>query len=438
MDIRIGIVTSLLISVFFLWLTISSAASGYYSVEVDGKEIAVVSNDEYVQEIIDILVTEKEREIGKEVEVYNEVTVTKVNPTDEAVIGKEELHSRLSSVLKYKISGAVVRVDDVPLFAFDDVSTAKAFIEKLKEQYDVISGAKISFEEDVRVLEAKVWLDKVVTVAEAIAKVKDSADIPKHTIKEGDTLWDIAQANNISVDKLIRLNPELDPGYLQIGQELRLSDKEPLINVVCVFEEVLEERIEAPVEIRRNDKLAQGKSKIIQEGEEGLKRVTYRVVKRNGVENKRIVLSEEVVKEPVPRIVEKGTRVLVASRNFGGGRLAKPSAGVVTSPFGMRWGRMHTGVDFGAPHGSAVIAAEDGKVIRAGWHGGYGLCIDISHGNGMVTRYAHLSRINVKVGDQVQKRQVIGAVGNTGNSTGPHLHFEVIINGRPQNPMNYL
>ncbi|MCL0100281.1 peptidoglycan DD-metalloendopeptidase family protein [Peptococcaceae bacterium] len=438
LDIRIGIVTSLLISVFFLWLTISSAASGCYSVEVDGKEIAVVSNDEYVQEIIDILVTEKSKEIGKEVEVYNEVTVTKVNPTDEAVIGKEELHSRLSSVLKYKISGAVVRVDDVPLFAFDDVSTAKAFIEKLKEQYDVISGAKISFEEDVRVLEAKVWLDKVVTVAEAIAKVKDSADIPKHTIKEGDTLWDIAQANNISVDKLIKLNPELDPGYLQIGQELRLSDKEPLINVVCVFEEVLEERIEAPVEIRRNDKLAQGKSKIIQEGEEGLKRVTYRVVKRNGVENKRIVLSEEVVKEPVPRIVEKGTRVLVASRNFGGGRLAKPSAGVVTSPFGMRWGRMHTGVDFGAHYGSAVVAAEDGKVIRAGWFGGYGLCIDISHGNGMVTRYAHLSRINVKVGDQVQKRQVIGAVGNTGNSTGPHLHFEVIINGRPQNPMNYL
>ncbi|MCL0063474.1 peptidoglycan DD-metalloendopeptidase family protein [Peptococcaceae bacterium] len=438
LDIRIGIVTSLLISVFFLWLTISSAASGCYSVEVDGKEIAVVSNDEYVQEIIDILVTEKSKEIGKEVEVYNEVTVTKVNPTDEAVIGKEELHSRLSSVLKYKISGAVVRVDDVPLFAFDDVSTAKAFIEKLKEQYDVISGAKISFEEDVRVLEAKVWLDKVVTVAEAIAKVKDSADIPKHTIKEGDTLWDIAQANNISVNKLIKLNPELDPGYLQIGQELRLSDKEPLINVVCVFEEVLEERIEAPVEIRRNDKLAQGKSKIIQEGEEGLKRVTYRVVKRNGVENKRIVLSEEVVKEPVPRIVEKGTRVLVASRNFGGGRLAKPSAGVVTSPFGMRWGRMHTGVDFGAHYGSAVVAAEDGKVIRAGWFGGYGLCIDISHGNGMVTRYAHLSRINVKVGDQVQKRQVIGAVGNTGNSTGPHLHFEVIINGRPQNPMNYL
>ncbi|MCL0101301.1 M23 family metallopeptidase [Peptococcaceae bacterium] len=99
---------------------------------------------------------------------------------------------------------------------------------------------------------------------------------------------------------------------------------------------------------------------------------------------------------------------------------------------------MHTGVDFGAPYGSAVVAAEDGKVIRAGWHGGYGLCIDISHGNGMVTRYAHLSRIKVKVGDQVQKRQVIGAVGNTGNSTGPHLHFEVIINGRPQNPMNYL
>lgn len=115
-----------------------------------------------------------------------------------------------------------------------------------------------------------------------------------------------------------------------------------------------------------------------------------------------------------------------------------PVNGTVTSGFGMRWGRLHAGIDIAAPTGTPVRAAQSGQVIFAGSQGGYGNLILIAHGDGIVTAYAHLSSIGVSVGRFVDRGQTIGAVGSTGYSTGPHLHFEVRVNGRPVDPMGYL
>jgi murein DD-endopeptidase MepM/ murein hydrolase activator NlpD len=97
--------------------------------------------------------------------------------------------------------------------------------------------------------------------------------------------------------------------------------------------------------------------------------------------------------------------------------------------------KLHTGVDFGAPIGSPVVSAAAGEIFTAGWCGGYGRCIIILHGNGISTLYGHLSSILVSEGEYVKRGQVIGLVGSTGFSTGPHLHWEVRHNGRPVNPM---
>ncbi|NEQ29006.1 MAG: M23 family metallopeptidase, partial [Microcoleus sp. SIO2G3] len=103
-----------------------------------------------------------------------------------------------------------------------------------------------------------------------------------------------------------------------------------------------------------------------------------------------------------------------------------PARGVITSNYGWRWGRMHRGIDIGAPTGTPVSAAASGEVVFAGWNsGGYGNMVDIRHPDGSMTRYAHNSRILVRRGQQVEQGQQISAVGSTGNSTGPHLHFEV-------------
>jgi murein DD-endopeptidase MepM/ murein hydrolase activator NlpD len=122
----------------------------------------------------------------------------------------------------------------------------------------------------------------------------------------------------------------------------------------------------------------------------------------------------------------------------GSGGLIWPVNGSVSSPFGQRWGRLHAGIDIPAPVGTPIRAADGGRVVIAGMQGGYGNYTCIQHGGAMSTCYGHQSSIGVSVGQTVRQGQVIGAVGNTGNSTGPHLHFEIRINGSPVNPLGYL
>ena len=133
---------------------------------------------------------------------------------------------------------------------------------------------------------------------------------------------------------------------------------------------------------------------------------------------------------------------LLAARSSG--KMLRPASGPITSQFGKRYhpvlgySRFHAGTDFGAPHGSPIAAAETGIVIFAGWYGGYGNTLILDHGNGLTTLYGHASRLNVAEGATVKQGDVIAAIGTTGLSTGPHLHFEVRLAGKPINPISFL
>jgi len=128
----------------------------------------------------------------------------------------------------------------------------------------------------------------------------------------------------------------------------------------------------------------------------------------------------------------------------GTGRMIYPAAARITSRFGSRvhpilgYRRFHAGIDFGASYGTTIRAADGGRVIFSGWYGGYGQAVIIDHGGGITTLYGHASRLYVREGQTVQQGDAIAAVGSTGLSTGPHLHFEVRQNGNPVNPMGYL
>lgn len=122
----------------------------------------------------------------------------------------------------------------------------------------------------------------------------------------------------------------------------------------------------------------------------------------------------------------------------GSGRLVWPLVGPLTSPFGPRWGRLHAGIDISAPGGTPIRAADSGRVALAGWQGGYGLYTCVKHTASLSTCYAHQSRLGTAQGAAVRKGQVIGYVGNTGNSFGNHLHFETWVSGRPVDPMGFL
>ena len=130
--------------------------------------------------------------------------------------------------------------------------------------------------------------------------------------------------------------------------------------------------------------------------------------------------------------------------NLGGSKvnlgisLIHPVSGIITSRFGSRWGSTHTGLDVATDEGTGIAAAASGTVRVAGWSGSYGNLVIVSHGNGVETWYAHCSAIYVNVGQSVSQGQLICAVGETGNATGPHLHLEIRVNGVAQNPQNYL
>jgi murein DD-endopeptidase MepM/ murein hydrolase activator NlpD len=115
-----------------------------------------------------------------------------------------------------------------------------------------------------------------------------------------------------------------------------------------------------------------------------------------------------------------------------------PVTGPITSPFGMRWGTLHPGIDIGVPTGTPIHAAGSGTVVWCGWMSGYGNLVMIDHHNGLATLYGHQSRIAASCNEQVSQGQVIGYVGCTGFCTGPHLHFEVRLNGTPVDPLGYL
>ena len=141
-------------------------------------------------------------------------------------------------------------------------------------------------------------------------------------------------------------------------------------------------------------------------------------------------------REQVTR-VSRGVEDVVSGRISGSG-LMWPVGGPVTSGYGMRWGRMHQGIDISAGTGTPIRAAKAGTVIMSGWFGGYGNAVIIDHGGSFSTLYGHMSRIAAGDGAQLSRGQVIGYVGSTGHSTGPHLHFEVRVGGSAVNPRSYL
>ena len=145
---------------------------------------------------------------------------------------------------------------------------------------------------------------------------------------------------------------------------------------------------------------------------------------------------EEEAKQRQYKVTSRGGNYSRASSQ--GTRFPLASYVYVSSPYGQRWGKLHTGIDLAASSGTHVYAWKSGTVTLSSWAGGYGNCILVKHSDGTTSRYAHLSGYNCSVGDKVAAGKLIGYVGSTGNSTGPHLHFEVIINGSTVNPAPYL
>lgn len=263
-----------------------------------------------------------------------------------------------------------------------------------------------------------------------VTKEKETNTI--YVVEAGDCLSVIAEKFDTSVDSIMSLNElsgEDAPVYTD--QELIVAVPRPDISLRVSQGVVYEETYEAEDELIKNDGWYTNHREIRQEGTTGLRRVNDIVVSENGIEIARTTEHTQIITQALPTIVEEGTIVPPS--------YIKPlSGGRFTSGFGSRWGRMHKGVDWATPIGTNVYASSSGTVSIAGAVRGYGYAIYINHPDGRQTRYGHLSKVLVSPGQHVEQGQSIALSGNTGRSTGPHVHFEVLINGSQVNPLDYI
>lgn len=217
----------------------------------------------------------------------------------------------------------------------------------------------------------------------------------------------------------------------QCSRLLIESGEVPVISVVSTSTQK-----EIPFETRTQTdaNLYIGESITVSEGRVGSSEIQSETIYKNGAQQSSRILSENIISKPVARVVRVGTKPKDVLKSG----LFQPLNGVVSSQFGKRWGKNHEGIDIAVPVGTPVKSAECGTVSFAGDAGTYGKLVRIDHGNGVVTAYAHLSEINVSVGQAVNADTQIALSGNTGRSTGPHLHFEVVQNNTPLDPSLYL
>ena len=222
-----------------------------------------------------------------------------------------------------------------------------------------------------------------------------------------------------------------------MGSEIQLKEEAPVVTYKASELVTYEEDIDYETKEEKTDKLYEGETKVKTKGKKGTKVITARVETSNGKESTKVPLVEKVEKEPTTEVILVGTKERPPT--IGSGEYIYPVENYrLSSPFGPRWGRNHNGVDLACPTGTDVVAADGGTVTFAGYKGTFGYLVIIDHQNGMETYYAHNSELLVEEGDKVYQGYHIAEVGSTGRSTGPHCHFEIRVDGVPQDPMEYL
>lgn len=315
--------------------------------------------------------------------------------------------------------------------------TAETQEEKDFEDYD-LGILEMDFYEEVEIVESYLPVSQLTRLSDAIEQVTKEQEVPgEYEVVAGDTLSEISIYVNIPMEDIMEMNNLSNANNIREGQRLIITVPMPEISVTRMEQNSYEEVYDADVIYHYNDDWYTTKTVVLQEPHAGFRRVVANVYYVNDKEVSRELLMEEIVMEAVPKIVEIGTKIPPT--------YIKPiSGGRRTSPFGYRTAptkgatSYHQGVDWATPTGTPVYASCGGTVVQAGWGSGYGYVIYINHVDGRQTRYAHLSKILVKVGQTVKQGQQIALSGNTGVSTGPHLHFEMLINGVRVNPEKYL
>ncbi len=431
-----------------------------YHIYSGNEYIGAVSNQEAVEEMIE----QKKQEAisqykGLTVEAGSNITIIPEQVFTVAV-NEAKTVEKLAGALALEAEAHALLVDGQAVAYVKDAADYEKAIDLLKLRYvsqqelDALEGAtaelvpfnqndqtrvvEVSLTKPVTGEKAKVDPAQILTPEEAVELLlSGSVEKETYAVQQGDVLGSIANAHDLTLKELLALNPGLtESTVLKIGQPLNVTVARPYVSVKEVMEKFKVETIDFKHITEQDATMLKGESKVKQEGKAGRKEVLYTITSENGVRTNKQVTNEVVTAEPVDYINVVGTKV-IPSR--GTGTFAWPAVGgYVSSHMGPRWGTQHRGIDIARPSDRTIKATDNGVVTFTGWDGSYGNKVVIDHNNGYETTYAHLSSINVSVGQIVEQGSNIGIMGSTGNSTGIHLHFEVRKNGALVDPLSVL
>lgn len=388
--------TFLMLAFIIPWLLvfIIGESSIGYSVSINDKCIAYIRHKSDLDNVFNELKTQLGNRVNL-IDTPNNVTFDFIFSSKDNFIKEEELKNALLNYSTNTIKGSLIKVDDHPLTYILNNEEANYILESIKNYY--INTLK-----------------------------EDKSSITNCSIK-----------NKISYEA-IDLSLKDIKGLQQCVDELISSEsKKPLFNVEVKINKKESLTINPNLSIKTSADMDIGTNKVAFNGECGLKDVVKESIYLNNNLVSEKIISEKIIKEPKDKIVVKGINGPLP-QNKEVAFIEKPSRGLITSNFGERWGKNHKGIDIAGNIGDPINCPLDGTVTYSGWMDGYGNVIILNHGNGLETRYGHCSKLNVKKNDKIKKNDIIALIGNTGNSTGPHLHFEVRKNGEAVNPINYI
>ncbi|HYE81910.1 MAG TPA: peptidoglycan DD-metalloendopeptidase family protein [Clostridia bacterium] len=437
---RFGIACSIIALLIFTSLYIVFSGSAY-TVKVNGNEVCKVRSQKAVESALQTLKQKYQENVDSEINFTSEVTFEKSRASSKEILKDELLVETLGKNLKFQVQACSIYADGNIIATLKTKELAENLLKEIQDRS--LEGQDRSKMKEVGFAE-KVELKNEFIDASAIAEkdeiisfiIKGTNETRTHKIVSGESFWSISKKYNMSLEDLQKANPGVNPEKIKIDQVINLIVPKPLISVKTVQTVTSVEKAEFEQKVEFSSSLYKDETSIKVKGQHGEKEVVADITKVNGIETGKTVLSEKIIKQPKTQVLVKGTKEPPPKK--GTGTFSYPARGSISSRYGMRWGRRHTGIDIAASYGSAVKASDGGVVTWVGYDGGYGKLIKIDHGANFMSYYGHLSKYNVKVGQKVYKGQTIGAVGNTGNSTGPHLHFEIRKNGVIKNPLSYL
>jgi murein DD-endopeptidase MepM/ murein hydrolase activator NlpD len=428
-----------------------------YHVLVDGKDIGIADNKDIVQQFA----KQKNEELQKQYPNIQMVVETdKVTVENEKAFRKTPDNAAVLAALDREMEpqayGVELRIDGKAVGLVKDQETANSILSKIKEPYipkgkdagqvatlsedaaqkpESSELQKIDFVQNVQLEEVKIAPNDVMKPEDVLKKLQTGDMQPTtYVVQKGDCVSCIAQKFGISKQFIYQKNPWINDDMIKAGDKLDLTVLKPPLSVKTEELVVENQEVQYDTEYVQDDTLRAGVVQPISPGKNGLKKVTFHVTKIDGQLVSEEMQSEEMIEPPVTAKAKKGTKVVLGE---GSGKFAWPVPNpTITSPFGMRWGKLHKGIDIVGT--KSILAADNGRVTETGYKDDYGNYIIINHQNGYETLYGHLSSIAVSAGKIVEKGEMIGTMGATGDATGVHLHFEIHKNGSLENPLKYL